>query len=176
MVMTMRRMPVPALRARLRRLCATALSLVPLAALATEPVPAGLPPLTGGWLAVNPYRGDAAAAAIGGQAYARHCAQCHGSESARTVPEAPDLRRLNSTCNRLNQAALRPRCLADVDAYYLMSVREGKLRAGLRHMPAWEGQLPQETIWAIRSFTETRPLPPPRTLPDLPPGGALVTR
>ena len=159
-----------------RMLCAALLGLAPLAALATEPVPAGLRPLADGWLAVNPYRGDAAAASIGGQAYSRHCAQCHGTDSARTVPEAPDLRRLNSFCNRLNQEALKPRCLADVDRYYLLSVREGKLRAGLRHMPAWEGQLPQETIWAIRSFTETRPLPPPRTLPDLPPGGAPVTR
>lgn len=159
-----------------RALCTALLWLTPLAVLATEPVPAGLRPLANGWLAVNPYRSDVAAAAIGGLAYGRHCAQCHGTDSARSVPEAPDLRRLNSFCNRLNQAELKPRCLADVDAYYLLSVREGKLRAGLRHMPAWEGQLPQETIWAIRSFTETRPLPPPRTLPDLPPGGAPVTR
>lgn len=159
-------------RHRLPRALAIALlCTAPLAAHATEPVPAGLRPLADGWLAVNPYRGDAAAAAIGGEAYGRHCAQCHGTESARSVPEGPDLRRLNSFCNRLNQAELKPRCLADVDAYYLLSVREGKLRAGLRHMPAWEGVLPQEAIWAIRSFTETRPLPPPRTLPDLPPGG-----
>ena len=139
---------------------------------AVEPVPTGLPPLASGWQVTNPYRGNAGAASIGGVAYAQHCAQCHGADSARSVAEAPDLRRLNHFCNRLNQAALKPLCLADVDRYYLLSVREGKVRAGLRHMPAWEGVLPQETLWAIRSFVETRPLPPPRNLPDLPPGGA----
>lgn len=159
-----------------QRLATLAMLLAPLAAAATEPVPAGLRPLAAEWQAVNPYRSDAAAAVIGGVAYGQHCAKCHGAESARTLPEGPDLRRLNSFCNQLNQDALKPHCLADVDRYYLLSVREGKLRAGLRHMPAWEGVLPQETLWAIRSFTETRPLPPPRTLPDLPPGGAPVTR
>ena len=104
-----------------------------------------------------------AAATIGGVAYGQHCARCHGAESANSVSEGPDLRRLNSFCNQLNRAELKPRCLADVDRYFLLSVREGKVRSGLRHMPAWEGVLPQETLWAIRSFTETRPLPPPRS-------------
>jgi len=153
-----------------------AMLLAPAGAGAAEAAPASLPALPLGWQATNPYRGNAAAATIGGVAYAQHCAKCHGADSARSVAEAPDLRRLNSFCNRLNQADLKPLCLADVDRYFLLSVREGKVRAGLRHMPAWEGVLPQETLWAIRSFTETRPLPPPRTLPDLPPGGALVTR
>lgn len=143
---------------------------------APEPVPAGLPALPAAWQAVNPYRGNAEVIAAGAAAYSQHCAKCHGAEGARTVPEAPDLRRLNGFCQRLKDPQLQPLCLRDVDAYYLLSVREGKLRAGLRHMPAWEGVLPQETLWAIRSFTETRPLPPPRNLPDLPPGGAQVTR
>lgn len=148
-----------------------ALSLLSVAH-AVEPVPAGLAPLPEAWQAINPYRGDARAVDAGASAYERHCAKCHGAEGARSVAEAPDLRRLNSFCNRLTQSDLKSLCLADVDRYYLLSVREGKIRAGLRHMPAWEGVLPQETLWAIRSFTETRPLPPPRTLPDLPPGGA----
>jgi cytochrome c553 len=151
---------------------AQALWLMPADAGAAEPVPAGLRPLPAAWQAVNPYRGDAEAARIGGSAYEQHCAKCHGADGARSVAEAPDLRRLNSFCKQLRQEDLKPLCLADVDRYYLLSVREGKLRAGLRHMPAWEGVLPQETLWAIRSFTETRPLPAPRVLPELPPGGA----
>lgn len=150
-------------------------SLLPVAH-AVEPVPAGLSPLPAAWQVINPYRGDERAVDVGASAYAQHCAKCHGAEGARSVAEAPDLRRLNSFCNRLTQTDLKSLCLADVDRYYLLSVREGKIRAGLRHMPAWEGVLPQETLWAIRSFTETRPLPPPRTLPDLPPGGAPAAK
>lgn len=160
------------LAGKLATAIASALWLVSAGAGAAEPVPAGLRPLPAAWQAVNPYRGDADAARIGGSAYEQHCAKCHGADGARTVAEAPDLRRLNNFCKQLRQDDLKPLCLADVDRYYLLSVREGKLRAGLRHMPAWEGVLPQETLWAIRSFTETRPLPPPRMLPDLPPGGA----
>jgi mono/diheme cytochrome c family protein len=119
----------------------------------------------------NPYRDNTSVMPAGEAAYERYCAECHGERSARPIAEGPDLRRLNSFCKRLADAALRQRCLADVDRYFLNSVLEGKLRAGLMHMPAWQGVLPQETIWAIRSFTETRPLPPPRTLPDLPPVG-----
>ena len=44
----------------------------------------------------------------------------------------------------------------------MASALEGKLRAGPMHMPARKGVLPPET----RSFTETRRLPPRRTLPD----------
>ena len=127
-------------------------------ATALEPVPAGLPRL-----------------AAGEVAYERYCAECHGERSTRPVAEGPDLRRLNSFCKRLADVPLRGLCLRDVDTYFLRSVHEGKLRAGLMHMPAWKDVLPQETIWAIRSYTESLTLPPPRRLPDLPPGGAVVT-
>jgi mono/diheme cytochrome c family protein len=116
----------------------------------------------------NPYRGQPAAIAAGELAYEQHCASCHGEQAIRAVAEGPDLRRLNSFCRRLD-SMLQAHCLRDVDTYFLRSVHEGKRRAGLMHMPAWQDVLPQETIWAIRSFTESRPLPPPRTLPDLPP-------
>lgn len=150
---------------------ATSAVLASPAALALEPVPAGLPALPAAWQMSNPYRDNAMVMPAGEAAYERHCADCHGERSSRPIAEGPDLRRLNSFCTRLEDAGLRKRCLADVDRYFLNSVLEGKLRAGLMHMPAWQGVLPQETIWAIRSFTETRPLPPPRTLPDLPPVG-----
>ncbi len=134
-----------------------------------QAVPAGLPALPANTAVPNPYRGNAAVLDAGATAYARHCAYCHGDGSVNAVAEGPDLRRLNSFCNRLKDAALKQHCLRDVDSYYLQSVREGKVRAGVVHMPAWAALLPQETIWAIRSFTETRALPGPRLLPDLPP-------
>lgn len=118
--------------------------------------------------ASNPYRGDTAVLADGEAAYERHCAECHGERATRAVPEGPDLRRLNSFCQRLAEPVLQARCLRDVDTYFLHSVLEGKRRAGQMHMPAWRGLLSLETIWAIRSYTETRALPPPRTLPELP--------
>jgi mono/diheme cytochrome c family protein len=136
---------------------------------ALEPVPAGLPALPAAPQLPNPYRGQAGVMAAGEAAYARHCAECHGENATRPVAEGPDLRRLNSFCKRLQDPALKDHCLRDVDRYFLTSVLEGKRRAGLMHMPAWRDVLPPETIWAIRSFTETRPIPPPRTLPDLPP-------
>ncbi len=134
-----------------------------------QPVPAGLPALPADAPVPNPYRGNAAVLGAGAIAYASHCAHCHGDGSVNAVAEGPDLRRLNSFCNRLKDDGLKQHCLRDVDSYYLQSVREGKVRAGVVHMPSWAALLPQETIWAIRSFTETRPLPPPRLLPDLPP-------
>lgn len=144
----------------------------PPAARSPEPADPALPALaTSGTLPPNPYRGQDGVLAIGALAYARHCAACHGDKAENAIAEGPDLRRLNSACQRLRDASLRPRCLKDVDAYFLESVLHGKLRAGLMHMPAWQGVLAPETIWAIRSYTETRPLPPPRTLPDLPPAG-----
>ena len=141
---------------------------------APEPAPPGLPPLGPDWQVPNPYRDRPEVQAAGAAAYERHCASCHGEAAQRPVAEGPDLRRLNGFCQRLADASLRSRCLKDVDAYFLESVLDGKLRAGVVHMPPWRGVLPQETVWAIRSFTESRPVPPPRRLPDLPPGGAVL--
>lgn len=157
----------------LRRAATALLLATAAAAQAAEQVPEGLPALAGELRAPNPYRGNTGVLAAGERAYERHCAECHGERAARAVAEGPDLRRLNGWCNRLADAALKQHCLRDVDTYYLQSVLEGKLRAGQMHMPAWQGVLPAETIWAIRSFTETRPVPPPRTLPELPAGGAV---
>lgn len=123
---------------------------------------------------VNPYRGQATVLSVGKSAFESHCQRCHGVDGAGSA-EAPDLRRLNSFCKRLTNPELSQRCLADVDTYFLRSVEAGKVRAGLTYMPAWKGILPKEVIWAIRSFTESRPLPPPRTLADLPPDGAIIS-
>lgn len=141
---------------------------------AAEAVPEGLPKLDPSALPVaNPYRGQATVLDIGQAAFVRYCQSCHG-ESARGSAEAPDLRRLNDFCRRLGDAELQRHCLADVDDYFVRSVRGGKVRAGLAYMPPWRDVLPPETIWAIRSYVETRPLPPLRTLPELPPGGAVT--
>lgn len=109
---------------------------------------------------VNPFRGQTQPAGQG--LYNQHCAQCHGEDARRPMAEAPDLRRLNSFCRRLADAALKDRCLGDVDTYFHHSVMEGKVRAGVVHMPPWRGQLDDASIWAIRSFIEAQPLPPPR--------------
>lgn len=117
----------------------------------------------------NPVRGNAEAIAVGERVYAQHCATCHGEGSVKPEAEGPDLRRLDGFCRRLAQTDLKPRCLSDVDAYFLESVLEGKVRSGVVHMQPWRGVLSADEIWAIRSFVETRPLPERRTLPDLPP-------
>lgn len=122
---------------------------------------ADLPPLPQDG-APNGYRGNAQVIAAGQAVYQAHCASCHGDNSTQPLAEAPDLRRLNSFCKRLKDPALAERCLKDVDSYYLHSVREGKVRAGVVHMPPWKDVLTPEQIWAVRSFTETRPMDAPR--------------
>ncbi|PXW98812.1 mono/diheme cytochrome c family protein [Sphaerotilus hippei] len=90
----------------------------------------------------------------GRQAYEQHCSSCH-APPGQTSPEAPDLRRLDSFCRRLSEPALILRCRSDVDAYFVHSVREGKVRAGLVHMPPWKDRLDEATILAIRRYVET---------------------
>lgn len=108
---------------------------------------------------VNPLRGNTRVIDAGRLAYQTHCAECHGQEAVNPIAEAPDLRMLNSFCRRLSDTALNAHCLADVDRYFLRSVSEGKVRAGVRYMPAWADRLTPEEIWSIRSFIETRPMP-----------------
>lgn len=117
-------------------------------------------PLTVGAAPPNPMRGQVPPQAQA--AYNQHCAQCHGQDARQPMAEAPDLRRLNSFCQRLTDAVLKERCLGDVDAYYLDSALNGKVRAGVEHMPPWRGRLDEATLWAIRSYIEAQPLPPPR--------------
>lgn len=112
--------------------------------------------------APNAYRGNPQVLAAGQAAYQSHCASCHGDDATHPQAEAPDLRRLNGFCRRLKDAALAARCLKDVDSYWLHSVREGKVRAGVVHMPPWKDVLTPQEIWAIRSFVESRPPEPPR--------------
>ncbi|WKW51376.1 c-type cytochrome [Rhodomicrobium lacus] len=117
-----------------------------------------LAPLGTEWRRVNPYRGNAAAIEIGGQAFAQTCARCHGPEANATGHPAPDLRRTDVACRRIKTPEIKAKCIADNDIFFSKSVRKGKTIVGVVHMPAWEPVLGQELIWAIRSYIETRPL------------------
>jgi cytochrome c-550 PedF len=90
---------------------------------------------------VNPYRDNPEAIRIGTSAYNQNCARCHGLE-AISGGIAPDLRKLD----------LAP----DTDAYFIESVRGGKVRNGAVYMPPFKDVFPQEAIWAIKSYLETR--------------------
>lgn len=110
----------------------------------------------------NAARGDPGAIALGATIYQANCARCHGEQASTPSAEAPDLRRLNSFCRPLKDAALQQRCLQDVDDYFIMSVNTGKVRAGIIYMPPWRDVLTAQEIRAVHSFIDSRPLPPPR--------------
>lgn len=100
-----------------------------------------LPPLGTVVPEANPYRDNPAAIKVGTSAYNQNCARCHGLE-AISGGIAPDLRKLD----------LDP----DTDMYFYGSVIAGKVRNGAVYMPPFGEILPQEAIWAIKSYLETR--------------------
>ncbi len=113
-----------------------------------------LTPLGETWKAENPYRGDKAAIAVGGSAYAQNCARCHGID-AISGGIAPDLRLLDRDC--ASQADDRKKaCHAEIDEYFATTVRKGRVRNGAVYMPPFEGILQQEAVWAIKAYLETR--------------------
>lgn len=98
----------------------------------------GLPEL-GDWKDQNPYRdleGDEyeRAITIGRRGYQANCAACHGLGGV-SGGIAPDLRLLEPDFD---------------DAYYVEKVRNGA-----RGMPAFDGVLEQEALWAIKTWLET---------------------
>lgn len=117
-----------------------------------------LPQLGAEWRATNPYRsGDAnkEAVRIGTSGYNQNCARCHGLE-AISGGIAPDLRKLDSDCTEIADAAKKAACVAEIDEYFLSTVRRGRTRDGRVYMPPFEGTLSQEAFWAIKSYLETR--------------------
>jgi cytochrome c-550 PedF len=114
-----------------------------------------LPSLGDGWRPVNPYRQNATAIRIGTSAYNQNCARCHGLE-AISGGIAPDLRKLDNDCVSIKDEKKKAACVADVDDYYLGSVRRGKVRNGAVYMPPFEGILNQEALWSIKAYLETR--------------------
>ncbi|SFV17805.1 cytochrome c-550 PedF [Pseudoduganella namucuonensis] len=115
----------------------------------------GLAPLGDKWRDENPYKSDQLALKIGASAYNQNCARCHGLEAV-SGGIAPDLRRLDQDCADVKNAAKKAACYKEVDAYYLSSVRLGKVRNGAVYMPPFEGTFNQEAMWAIKTYLETR--------------------
>jgi len=97
----------------------------------------------------NPYRLEggeqyALAQEIGSSAYNQNCARCHGLE-AISGGIAPDVRMLEDG--------------EFGDEWFMERVRKGYSQNGTYKMPPFEAILSQEAMWAIRSYTETRPRP-----------------
>lgn len=113
-----------------------------------------LPPLGKVWRDANPYRGEAAAFAIGRSAFNQSCARCHGADAATNAAPAPDLRNLDRGCRRIQHPETKAQCMADNDAWFAKSVQYGKVIVGITHMPPWRDVLPQEVAWAIQVFIE----------------------
>lgn len=102
----------------------------------------GLDTLGTDWRKENPYRGNARAIEIGASGYNQNCARCHGLEVI-SGGLAPDLRFLE---------AGKPG-----DEWYMERIRNGAKKSdGTTIMPAFEGFLQQEAMWAIRTFVETK--------------------
>jgi len=116
-----------------------------------------LPAQAATWQEPNPLRGNAQAIAIGQSAFNQSCARCHGQDANGSRSPAPDLRRMGRGCKRIQDEALRQRCQADSDAFFIKSVRYGKQKFGIVHMPPWEDVISPELAWALRSFVENTP-------------------
>jgi cytochrome c-550 PedF len=115
----------------------------------------GLAPLGPKWRDENPFKTDKLALKIGTSAYAQNCARCHGID-AISGGVAPDLRQLDRDCVGLKVEAKKQACFKEMDAYFLASVRTGKVRNGAVYMPPFEGIFNQEAMWAIKSYLESR--------------------
>lgn len=100
----------------------------------------GLKPLGEEWLETNPYSGDPKAIEIGASGYNQNCARCHGLQVI-SGGLAPDLRYLEKG--------------AEGDEWYVERVRNGATINGMTKMPAFEGILSQEALWAIRAYIES---------------------
>ncbi len=115
----------------------------------------GLPPLGEKWRDDNPYRANKLAIKIGASAFNQNCARCHGIE-AISGGIAPDLRKLDRDCFSIKAEAKKQACYKETDAYFLTSIRGGKVRNGAVYMPPFEGIFNQEAMWAIKAYLETR--------------------
>ena len=115
----------------------------------------GLPPLGEKWRDENPYRGSKPAIKIGASAFNQNCARCHGIE-AISGGIAPDLRLLDRDCVGIKSESKKQACYKEMDAYFLSSIRGGKVRNGAVYMPPFEGIFNQEAMWAIKAYLESR--------------------
>ena len=97
----------------------------------------------------NPYRAMGGeqyelAVEIGSSAYNSNCARCHGLEVI-SGGIAPDLRMLEDG--------------EFGDEWFMERVLKGYSQNGTYKMPPFDKIMNQEAMWAIRSYTETRPKP-----------------
>ncbi len=146
-----------------RALCLTGLALMFTSARADIDVKrpdvdtTALPAIAPGWAELNPLRGNAEAARIGGQTFNQTCARCHGENANGACSPAPYLRRIGMAYQRVKDPALRTRCQSDADHFFVKSVRYGKQKFGIVHMPPWDSVLEPALVWSLRSFVETAP-------------------
>jgi cytochrome c-550 PedF len=115
----------------------------------------GLAALGEKWRDENPYKDNKIALRIGTSAYTQNCARCHGLDAV-SGGIAPDLRLLDRDCVGLKNEAKKKVCYKEVDAYFLASIRHGKVRNGAVYMPPFEGVFSQEAMWAIKTYLEDR--------------------
>lgn len=102
----------------------------------------GLDPLGEEWRKHNPYRENATAISIGASGYNQNCARCHGLE-AISGGLAPDLRLLDR-----GDAG---------DEWFMERIRNGAKKSdGTTIMPAFEGLISQEAMWAVRTYLESK--------------------
>ncbi|MCB1520369.1 MAG: cytochrome c-550 PedF [Hyphomicrobiaceae bacterium] len=101
----------------------------------------GLEPLGETWLEKNPYSGNEVAIKIGSSGYNQNCARCHGLEVI-SGGLAPDLRYLEKG--------------ETGDEWFMQRIRHGATINGVTKMPAFEGTLSQEAMWAIRAYIEAK--------------------
>lgn len=99
----------------------------------------GLEQLGEAWREKNPYSGNELAIKIGSSGYNQNCARCHGLEVI-SGGLAPDLRYLEKG--------------ETGDEWFMERIRRGATINGVTKMPAFEGVLSQEAMWAIRAYIE----------------------
>lgn len=105
----------------------------------------GLDPLGEEWRKTNPYRDNAKAIEIGTSGYNQNCARCHGLD-AISGGLAPDLRYLDQGDHG--------------DEWFMERIRNGAKKSdGTTTMPAFEGVISQEAMWAIRTYIESKYTP-----------------
>ncbi|WP_085314330.1 cytochrome c-550 PedF [Derxia lacustris] len=114
-----------------------------------------LPQLGEEWRDNNPFTGNDAAIKIGQSAFGQNCARCHGLDAV-SGGIAPDLRKLDRDCMDVPNERKKAACYKEVNQYFLMSIRGGKVRNGAIYMPPFEGILSQEAMWSIKAWLETR--------------------
>ena len=101
----------------------------------------GLEPLGPEWRTENPYKGDKRVLEVGSSGYGQNCARCHGLQVI-SGGIAPDLRYLEK--GKVG------------DEWFMTRIRHGAKKSdGTSIMPAFDGLLQQEAMWAIRTYVQS---------------------